>query len=108
MTVNRQHVRQYLRNFDFENLFVEELGWDRGNKIAPVTVTVDEQPYSLRAVAEKRSVVVFLCLVNGDIPLHATRRKIDRQVAEKYREHFIIFADGDHTGDHAVGRVSDR
>jgi len=59
-------------------------------------VEVDEQRFTLQAVAEKRGVVAFTCSV-GTIPPYATRRKIERQVARSLREHFIIYVDGERT-----------
>ena len=28
MPINRQRIKNYLRQSDFESLFIEELGWD--------------------------------------------------------------------------------
>ena len=85
-------VRRYLKEFDFEFLFIEELGWD--NYTTSLDVEVDEQRFTLQAVGEKRGVVAFTCAVAGAIPPYATRRKIERQVARSLREHFIIYVDG--------------
>ncbi|MBU1662787.1 MAG: Eco57I restriction-modification methylase domain-containing protein, partial [Chloroflexi bacterium] len=93
MNLDAVRVRRFLRDFAFEDLFIDELGWDVYNET--LTMSVDEREYTLAAVAEKRNVVAFLCEVTGDIPLSDVRRKIERKVAEKYREHFIIFVDGD-------------
>ena len=37
MLLNRKRAQKYLQKFDFESLFIEELGWDT---IAPVTLGV--------------------------------------------------------------------
>jgi len=94
MILDTARVRGYLKGFDFESLFIEELGWDRYT--TSLDVEVDEQRFTLQAVAEKRGVVAFTCAV-GTIPPYATRRKIDGQVARSFREHFIIYVDGERT-----------
>jgi len=94
MTLDTARVRRRLKRFDFESLFIEELGWD--NYTTSLPVDVDEQRFTLQAVAEKRGVVAFVCAV-GTIPPYPTRRKIERQVARSFREHFIIYVDGERT-----------
>ena len=94
MILDTARTRRYLKGFDFESLFIEELGWD--NYTTGLDVEVDEQRFTLQAVAEKRGVVAFTCAV-GTIPPYATRRKIERQVARSFREHFIIYVDGERT-----------
>jgi hypothetical protein len=33
MSLHRQHAQQYLQKFDFESLFIEELGWDAVDRV---------------------------------------------------------------------------
>jgi cell fate (sporulation/competence/biofilm development) regulator YlbF (YheA/YmcA/DUF963 family) len=94
MILDTARTRRYLKEFDFESLFIEELGWD--HYTTSLDVEVDEQRFTLQAVAEKRGVVAFTCAV-GTIPPYAMRRKIDGQVARSFREHFIIYVDGERT-----------
>ena len=92
--LNDQETRQYLKESDFEPLFIEELGWDRHTQT--LTFTIDETEYQLTAVAQKRGLVVFECPARR-IPDYATRRKIQKQVAKSAHEHFIIYTDADKT-----------
>src|SRR5213592_4622609 len=94
MTLNLAHVRQCLKEFQLDKLFIEELGWDRHS--AHVAVNLDGQRYSLRGLAEKRGVQIFLCPpdAEGKIPDYASRRKIDKQVTKSAYEHLLIFVDG--------------
>jgi len=96
MTLSVARVRHYLQDFNFESLFVDELGWDRHS--ASLSVTVDGQTYNLQGLAEKRGVQIFLCNpgAHGKIPDHPTRRKIERQVTKSAYEHLIIFMDEAH------------
>ena len=93
MQLNLNQTRNYLRESDFETLMIEELGWEYHTQ--SLTVTVDDTEYTLSAIAEKRGMVVFHCAAteNAPLPNYATRRKIQRQVAESVHEHVIIYTD---------------
>jgi hypothetical protein len=96
MTLSVARVRHYLQDFNFERLFVDELGWDR--HATSLSVIVDGRTYSLQGLAEKRGVQILLCNpgADGKIPNHPTRRKIERQVTKSAYEHLIIFMDEAH------------
>ncbi|HGJ64443.1 TPA: SAM-dependent methyltransferase [bacterium] len=91
--IDDSRLRQCVKDFNFENLFIEELGWDRHRQ--NLDVTIDNQTFSLSAVAEKRGMVAFICQCN--IPLYAIRRKIEQQVTKSVHEHIIIFIDNART-----------
>ena len=94
--LNERETRQYLKESEFENLFTQELGWDRHTQT--LNITVDETEYQLTAIAEKRGMVVFECPAtgaDGRTPDYATRRKIQKQVAKSVHEHFIIYTDAE-------------
>ena len=97
--LNLRETHQFLRESDFENLFIQELGWEYHTQT--LSVTIDETEYTLTAIAEKRGMVVFECpateVSNGRIPDYATRRKIQKHVAKSAHEHFIIYTDADKT-----------
>ncbi len=92
MSINRTNTQRYLRAFDFKKLFREELGWD--NYQSPLPIRVEGTVYTLQGIAEKHGVVAFLLAIPGGLPPHALRRKIERQVAPRHREHLIIYSDG--------------
>jgi len=89
MALDTTRVRHYLSHFDFRTLFVEELGWDRYS--SQLSISVDGREFSLAVVAQKRGLVVYLC--RREIPDHATRCKLERQVAKSVLEHIIIYTD---------------
>ena len=97
MQHNSNQTRNYLQESEFESLFVEELGWDYHAQA--LTVTVENTDYTLTAIAEKRGMVVFRCdaTLNAPLPNYATRRAIQRQVANAVHEHVIIYTDADKT-----------
>ena len=102
MQINVHSARQLLRDFDFETLLIEELGWDHHNQEVNTQIREkdgDESEYQLTAIAQKRGVVVFLCsaTADGGIPDYPTRRKIEQQVAQSVYEHLIIYTDAEKT-----------
>ncbi|MFB2771609.1 type IIL restriction-modification enzyme MmeI [Pelatocladus sp. BLCC-F211] len=92
MKINQKQVRNYLKNFDFLSLFIEELGWNNAD-IAPIFLAVNNNDYNLEAIAQKCGMVVYHCQGNANIPDHATRRKIDKEITKYTREHLIIYTD---------------
>ena len=96
MQFSHQQIRNYLRESEFEDLFIDELRWDRHKQTLPITVGDTE--YTLTAIAQKRGMVVYECPENpaeGHIPDYATRRKIQKQVAQSSHENFIIYTNAD-------------
>src|SRR5262249_21219181 len=93
MSLDTSRTRNYLKSFELERLFIEELGWDRHT--APLSVAVNGSNFNLRPVAQKRGVQIFACLpdAHGRIPDYATRRKIEKQVTKSAYEHLLIFVD---------------
>jgi hypothetical protein len=89
--LDRERVGRCLRENDFGQLFINELGWDRHSQ--SLDVTVDGHSYKLSALAQKRGVVAFELLLSGSnsIPPYPLRRKIERQVGRTVHEHLIIF-----------------
>ena len=90
--LNVRETRKYLKVFDFELLFVDQLGWDRYTDT--LNIPIDETDYQLTTIAEKRGLVVFECpatKADEHIPDYTTRRKIHKQVAKSVHEHLIIY-----------------
>ena len=96
-------IRQLLKDFEFETLLIDELGWGpsqrRSQQLKSENNGVDENEYLLTAIAEKRGMAVFLCpaSTDGGIPDYATRRKIQRETAKSVYEHLIIYTDAEQT-----------
>ena len=102
MQFNRRETRQLLKDFEFQKLFIDELGWDRLRDEVKAEIRESEADYGeyqLTAVAEKRGLAVFHCLgrIDGSMPDHAARSKIQRRVAKSVHEHLIIYTDAKNT-----------
>jgi len=85
---NITRIRKHIQNFSFEDLFIDELGWEQYHDQLPVPV--ENQVITLDAFAQKRGLVVFHY---GSIPEYGMRRKIEQQVAKSHRENIIIYTD---------------
>jgi hypothetical protein len=102
MTTNtlttRQQIQRDIQAFDFKDLFREVLGWDNLREAA-LPITVGEQTYALRPLAEKRGVKVYVCDpdAEGKIPAVATLRKIESELTKYAYEHVIIYVDAART-----------
>ena len=64
MQLNRKRVQKYLKGFDFESLFIEELFWDAVDIFIP-PIIIDETSYPLQAIAQKRELIIYGCLKSG-------------------------------------------
>ncbi len=93
MQLDPERTRKALRKFDFQTLFLEELGWDRHS--GTVEVNVEGETFALEAAAQKRDIpaFVFHAPSGHGLPDYKTRRKIDAKVAKQYFEHIIVFCD---------------
>jgi hypothetical protein len=97
MPLDQTKSRQLLKQFDFRDLFLQELGWD--NHKAALHITVDGEQQQLAAIAQKRGMVAYQCATpaGGSLPEYGVRRKIEQQVAKAAHEHLIIFTDAAQT-----------
>jgi hypothetical protein len=96
MVINTESIRKFLKVFDFEKLFVEELGWDRHS--GRLDVQVNNQTITLKSLAHKRGMVVYTCQLSVPrLAVDDTIRKIETQVAKSVYEHLIIYTDANRT-----------
>jgi Eco57I restriction-modification methylase len=94
MVTKQPTTQEYLQAFDFVNLFIEGLKWNYLRE-APLFITSKEYTYTLRPIAEKLGVKVYLCSpdAQGLIPDDSTLRSIDREVTKYANQHIIIYTD---------------
>lgn len=76
-----------INNGDLSRLFINKLGWNQPTR-AVLTVTADDTDYTLTEVAEYRGLGVWHC---PTIPNGATKRAIDKAVANETIERLIIY-----------------
>ena len=91
MNLDKSRFTDLIKQFKFKELF-NELGWD--NTSISIPISIEEEKYTLTAVAEKRGFLIFVCSPNqfGEIPKSQTRRKIDSRITKLFFEHLIIYS----------------
>src|SRR6266511_1519849 len=96
MSSNPDVLRPLLKKFDFKALF-NQLGWE--HHLHTLHVAVDNDSYTLDAVAHKRGMAIYVCRPGptGALPDSGVRRRICREVVKVAHEHILIFTDGDKT-----------
>jgi tetratricopeptide (TPR) repeat protein len=89
---------RYLQKCDFTSLFVNELGWDYPSN-NQIELTISNQKYLLKSLAEKRGFVVYECktIDANEIPSVSIRRRIDEFIKEYTYEHLLIYTDSPYT-----------
>ncbi len=94
MSLNFQHSRQLLQDFDFANLFIEVLGWSNPSSAKSVAMEIEGVTYQRRMIAELSGVVVLeVTATDGKIPEAKVRRQVHKAVAELHLENLLIFVD---------------
>ncbi len=86
-------LRELLENGHYNTLLIEHLGWNHPGAVS-LKVTIDEDEYELRPVAEKAGFAIYECSPDpsGAIPLYAVRRKIEGST-DLPLERAIVFTD---------------
>ena len=90
--LNFSDFEKYLKDFDFQQLFLDVLGWNK-----PPTGRdwqadqAGDTAYSHRNVAELGGVVAIQVVVDGGWPDEALRMKVWRHVAHSHAENLLIF-----------------
>jgi len=91
MPIDITQIKECIRQFNFKKLFIEELGWDYHE--SGLDVKVDEEVFTLSAIANKRGMVAYICDYKEDIPAYPLRRKIESKTVRSVQEHLIIYVD---------------
>jgi type I restriction-modification system DNA methylase subunit len=89
--LNRSRAQKYLQKFDFESLFIEELGWDAVDHVS-LPFEIDGEPFDVVSIAQKRGFIVYQCITSV-IPARPVRVKLDRQLTDYSKSHLLVFGD---------------
>ena len=94
MALEATKFQQLLANFKLEQLFIDELGWDRPS-LKPQDLILDDERFQLTTLAQKRGVAAFLCGPDskGQIPQRPLQLRIDKQARQLAHEHLTVFYD---------------
>jgi hypothetical protein len=94
MTLNFQKTRDLLYNFQFEDLFIQQLGWSQSSRRKAVELEIEEKTYLYKTIAESLGVAVFeVTAADGAIPEAKIRAAIHQEIAKLKAENLLIFID---------------
>ncbi len=98
MPLNIERTRDCLREFRFDRLFIEELGWSRPIRKAPLDIDVKDLRFACRHIAELSGAVVLeVEAPDGTIPDAKARSSVHKEVAKLHHENLLIFVDRERT-----------
>ena len=98
MSLNLKRSRQYLQDFNFQGLFIEELGWSNPPSNNYVPFEVESQTFSRYSIAELGGVIVLeITAEDGKIPHSNLRDKVYKEISKLYLEHLLVFLDKEKT-----------
>jgi Alw26I/Eco31I/Esp3I family type II restriction m6 adenine DNA methyltransferase len=98
MTLNFAQSRQFLQDFQFRDLFIQQLGWSYPSRDKIVPIALEGETYSCKSISELLGVSVFeVTAAKGEIPNATTRLAIYKQIAEFAHENLLIFIDQERT-----------
>jgi hypothetical protein len=98
MVLNFQRTRDLLYNFQFEDMFIEELGWSHSSKKKTVSLEIENKTYEYQPIAEFLGVAVFeVTAADGTIPEAKVRAAIHKEITKDRSENLLIFIDRQRT-----------
>ncbi|MFN6496785.1 MAG: Eco57I restriction-modification methylase domain-containing protein [Nostoc sp. DedQUE01] len=92
MSLNFQRTRDLLNNFQFSDLFIEELGWSKPSRQKPVNLKLENNTYQYQKIAELSGVAIFeVTATDGNIPEAKVRNAIHQEITKLIAENLLIF-----------------
>ncbi|MBW4571889.1 MAG: ATP-binding protein [Tolypothrix carrinoi HA7290-LM1] len=98
MALNFKQTRDLLYNFEFEDLFIEELGWSQPIRRKAVTLEIEGKIFQYKCIAEISGVAVYeVSAADGEIPEAKIRAAIYQEITKLKAENLLIFIDNKRT-----------
>ena len=96
--LNIPRTRELLQQFDFQTLFVEELGWSQPTGIRSVSWPHEGVNYERRQIAQLSGVVVLeIVSTDGGMPDAKARAAVHKEISKHHHENLLIFLDQNRT-----------
>jgi hypothetical protein len=89
--LNMTNARLCLSEFRFQDLFIDELGWNQPGQVKPITHTLNGLTYTFTLIATLGVSVFEVTVPDDEIPNAQTRRTLYQWLSRKYRENILIF-----------------
>ena len=85
MSINFQQSREFLQEFQFNDLFVYQLGWNNPESQRPIEMAIEGEVYYRAKVAELSGVAVLKLAHNRG---RFRRLRLEKQFIKKFRSWF--------------------
>ncbi len=95
MSIDFRRVRDLLQGFDFQKVFIEELGWSNPPRgLRQSTFTAGTMELTRKPIAELSGFVVFeVTAASGEIPDAKARGSAHKVIGGLHHEHVLVFVD---------------
>lgn len=94
MAINRKQVKRLLDEHQFEDIFIDELGWQNPSYSSALNVEVDKTGYCCTPVAEIGGVIALrVTAKDGKLADAKVRKAVHAQVSKAFLENILIFTD---------------
>lgn len=97
MPLDFKRARNLLNKFDFQTLFIEELGWGQP-QLKSFPLEIEGQSYTCTHIAQVSEVVVFeVTAASGELPAPPERKQIYKEITDRHAENLLIFLEPNRT-----------
>lgn len=94
MSISFQRIRDHLGRFDFQRLFIDELGWSQPASKTAAGMKIAGADLQRRQIAQLAGVVAIeITAADGRIPDAKTRLTAYREITKLHHENLLIFVD---------------
>ncbi len=96
--LNIERTRDLLQRFDFQSLFIEELGWSQPTSRQTATFSHEGVSYGRQQIAQLSGVVVLeISSQDGRMPDAKARAAMHKEISRHHHENLLIFLDKERT-----------
>ena len=89
--IKKSQFLSLIRQGDFKELFISEMGWNRYRGYAQLPpIVVDEKEYNISAIAEIKGFQILYCEVD-EIPTQSLAKKIDTKLRRQAFDYICIY-----------------
>ena len=98
MPIHFDRTRTLLQQFEFQRLFIDELGWSKPTSRRAVDFSVKDARFTRSEIAQLAGAMVFeVTSEDGPIPDAKLRAAVHKEIAKLHHENLLIFVDRDRT-----------
>lgn len=92
MNIRIGKVREFLQNFEFQKIFIEELGWSNPSSRDTKEIILKDTTFSLKEISQLSGVAVFqVATPSGAIPDKKDLPGLHKKISESHHENLLIF-----------------